>query len=401
MIVTRGVESMATASPPLARQRTPALLPAIARLAWWRFKRMWHVLLVTWLGMVTMVMLVCAVPLFSQVAMTAGVRNAFNSAPPYEQRITFTLASSQPTTEQIQQAGQSIAQVVNANLASYTSGAAHFSVQVPALTITSGGTVARGTNSPRLLGIDSYTMDQITNEVTVVQGQLPQAAGNTIEIALTQDTAHSLGVHAGSVISATLPRSLGGGTWTLRVAGIFSPKANWESANTFQVQRSAGGNIYPVLAANSGILPKIAPLQVQLTLQNKRVFRVGGDVPFFRLNWSYPFDSSQVTVSNAGTLAALANTVQSDIVNRLSNLQGTFFVPNASGVLFDVLPVYYQRIYEEEIVVSPSLFLILGLALFLSGLMTAALIERQAAAIAAPRSRGAAPRHVFCAFAAP
>lgn len=391
---------MATASPPLARQRTPALLPAIARLAWWRFKRMWHVLLVTWLGMVTMVMLVCAVPLFSQVAMTAGVRNALNSAPPYEQSITFTLASSQPTTTQIQQAGQSIAQVVNANLASYTNGAAHFSVQVPVLAITSGGTVARGTNSPRLLGIDSYTMGQITNEVTVVQGRLPQAAGNTIEIALTQDTAHSLGVHVGSVISATLPQSLGGGTWTLRVAGIFSPKANWESANTFQVQSSASGNIYPVLAANSAILPKIAPLQVQLTIQNKRVFRAGGDVPFFRLNWSYPFDTSQVTVSNAGTLAALANTVQSDIVNRLSNLQGTFFVPNASGVLFDVLPVYNQRIYAGEAVVSASLILILGLILFLVSMMTSALIERQAATIAALRSRGATQRHVYGAFAA-
>ncbi len=130
------------------------------------------------------------------------------------------------------------------------------------------------------------------------------------------------------------------------------------------------------------------------------MFRVGGDVPFFRLNWSYPFDSSQVTVSNAGTLSSLANTVQSDIVNRLSNLQGTFFVPNASGVLFDVLPVYYQRIYAGEIVVSASLILILGLVLFLVSMMTAALIERQAAAIAALRSRGATQRHVFGAFAA-
>ena len=396
------------ASLPLARQRTLALLPAIVKLAWWRLKQMWHVLLVTWLGMLTMVMLVCAVPLFSQVAMTAGVRNALNSAPPYEQRITFTLASSQPTTAQIQQAGQSIAQVVNANLASYTNGAAHFSVQVPALTITSGGTVARGTTSPRLLSIDSYTMDQITNEVTVVQGRLPQAAGNTIEIALTQDTAHSLGVHVGSVIRASLPQSIGGGTWTLRVAGIFSPRANWEwpvsakleSANTFQVQSSASGNIYPVLASNSAILPKIAPLQVQLTIENKRVFRVGSDVPSFRLNWSYPFDSSQVTASNAGTLSALANTVQSDIVNGLSNLQGTFFVPNASGVLFDVLPEYYSRIYAGDVVVSASLILILGLILFLVSMMTAALIERQAATIATLRSRGATQRHVYGAFAA-
>jgi predicted PurR-regulated permease PerM len=184
---------MATTSPQLARQHTPALLPAIARLAWWRFKRMWLVLLVTWLGMLTMVMLVCAVPLFSQVAMTAGVRNALNSAPPYDQRITFTLASAQPTTVQIHQAEQSIAQVVNDNLASYTNGAAHFSVQVPALTITSGGTTAAGSNTTRLLSLFSYTLDQIANEITVVQGRLPQAGSDQVEIALTQNTAQSLG----------------------------------------------------------------------------------------------------------------------------------------------------------------------------------------------------------------
>jgi hypothetical protein len=104
---------MATTSPTLARQRTPALIPAIVKLAWWRFKRMWHVLLVTWLGMLTMVMLVCAVPLFSQVAMTAGVRNILNSAPAYEQRLTFTLASAQPTPAQIQQANQALAQIIH------------------------------------------------------------------------------------------------------------------------------------------------------------------------------------------------------------------------------------------------------------------------------------------------
>src|SRR5713101_2845633 len=400
MIVTRGVESMATTSPQLARQRTPALLPAIARLAWWRFKRMWLVMLVTWLGMLTMVMLVCAVPLFSRVAMTAGVRNALNNAPPYDQRITFTLASAQPTTAQIQQAEQSIAQVVNDNLVSYTNGAAHFSVQMPALTITSGGTTAAGSNTPRLLNIFSYTMDQIANEITIVQGRLPQAGSDQVEIALTLNTAQSLGVHVGSVISANLPQSVAGGTWTMRVVGIFSPRANWESQNMFQVRNSNSGNIYPALASNSSILPKIAPLQVQLAIGGKQVFKGGGDVPFFQLNWSYPFDSSQVTSSNAGTLSALASTVQSDIDNRLSNLQGTFFVPRASGVLFDVLLTYYSRIYAGEIVVSASLILILGLILFLVSMMTSALIERQAATIATLRSRGATQRHVYGAFAA-
>ena len=48
-------------SPPttLARRSTLVLLPAIVRLAWWRLKQMWRPLLVTWLGMISMVVLVC------------------------------------------------------------------------------------------------------------------------------------------------------------------------------------------------------------------------------------------------------------------------------------------------------------------------------------------------------
>jgi hypothetical protein len=267
------------------------------------------------------------------------VQNALNSAPPYEQRVTFSLASAQPTAAQIQQAGQSIAQSVHASLASYVGSAAHFSAQLPALTITSGGRTAAVSNTPRLLSIFSFAMDQIANEITLVQGRLPQAGSDQVEIALAQNTAQSLGVHVGSLISANLPQSAGGRTWTMRVVGIISLKANWESPNTLQVSNS--GNIYPALASNSAILPKIAPLQVQLALGGKPIFKGGGDVPFFQLNWSYSFDTSQVTASNAGTLSGLANTVQSDIVNSLSNLQGTFFVPRGAGVLFDVLPGYY------------------------------------------------------------
>ncbi|HEV2472665.1 MAG TPA: FtsX-like permease family protein, partial [Chthonomonadales bacterium] len=328
-----------------------------------------------------------------------------SGAPPYEQRLTFTLASAQPTATQIQQAGQAIDQAVSGNLAGYTSGAAHFSVQLPALTvqsITSGGTTSGASNTKRLLSINSYAMDQIAGELSIVQGRLPQqAANNVIEIALIQSTAQALGVHVGSVISANLPQSIAsGGTWTLRVVGIFALKANWEASNTFQAQGGSSGNLYPALASNAAILPAIAPLQVQLVSGGKRAFKAGGDVPFFQLNWSYPFNSSQVTASNAGTLLSLADTAQSGIDNSLSNLPGTFFIPRGSGALFDILPDYYIRIYVEEIVVSSSLILILGLVLFLVSMMTSALIERQAATIATLRSRGATLRHVYGAFAA-
>lgn len=388
--------------PALERQGTLTLLPAIMKLGWWRFKQMWHVLLFTWLGMLTMVMLVCAVPLFSQVAMTAGLRNALTSALPYEQRTTFTLESDHPTSAQIQQAQQGIAQVVSGNLASYISGAPHFSVQMPALSIVSGGTVPSDQNIQRLLGITSYNMDQVASELTVSQGRLPQAqtTGNQLEIALTQDTAHSLGVHVGSVITANLPQSLGTGTWTMLVIGIFSLRANWESPINFHAQSGDGGTLYLALASNQAILPKIAPLQVQLILEGQRIFKSGGAVPFFLLHWSYPLNVGQVNANNYNTLSQLANNTQTDVANKLSNLPGTLSVPSASGALFDILPMYVQRIYAGEIVVSASLILIVGLVLFLVSMMVSALIERQAATIATLRSRGATNRHVFGAFAA-
>jgi ABC-type lipoprotein release transport system permease subunit len=388
-------------TPTLSRQGTLTLLPAIVKLAWWRFKQMWHVLLFTWLGMLAMVMLVCAVPLFSQVAMTAGLRDALNSAPPYEQRATFTLASDHPTSAQIQQAQQAVAQVVSDNLASYTSGAPHFSVQIPPLNIVSGGTATSTQNASRPLAIASYDMDQIASELTVTQGQLPQAqtTGNEVEIALTSEVAQSLGVHVGSLITANLPQSLGTGTWTMHVVGIFSVHTNWESPNDFQVQSGEGPTFYPALASNSAILPRIASMQVQLVLNGKRFFKSGAGVPFFLLHWSYPLNIGQVNANNYNTLSQLASNTQTDISNKLSNLPGTFTVPNASGALFDILPSYAGRIYGGEIVISASLILIVGLVLFLVSMMVSALIERQAATISILRSRGATRRHVFNTFA--
>ena len=147
-------------------------------------------------------------------------------------------------------------------------------------------------------------------------------------------------------------------------------------------------------------MPRIATLQVQLILNGKRSFKNGANVPFFLLHWSYPLNIGQVDANNFGTLSQLANSTQTDAADKLSNLPGTFTVPNASGALFDILPSYVNRIYAGEIVVSASLILIVGLVLFLVSMMVSALIERQAATIAILRSRGATRRHVFGTFAA-
>src|ERR1700720_2643140 len=51
-------------------------------LALWRWRQHWFLLLMTGLGIVAAVMIVCAVPLFSEVMLTAGLRNTLTATPP-------------------------------------------------------------------------------------------------------------------------------------------------------------------------------------------------------------------------------------------------------------------------------------------------------------------------------
>src|SRR5262245_43229681 len=67
-------------SPPAPQRRPPALPPTVT-LALWRLRQVWRLWLVTGLGMVTAVLLVCMAPLYSQVAMTIGLRDTLLAAP--------------------------------------------------------------------------------------------------------------------------------------------------------------------------------------------------------------------------------------------------------------------------------------------------------------------------------
>src|SRR6266851_1759323 len=56
------------------------LVPATVTLALLRLRKTWGLLLITGLGFVAAVMLACAVPLYSAVSMTAGLRSALTSS---------------------------------------------------------------------------------------------------------------------------------------------------------------------------------------------------------------------------------------------------------------------------------------------------------------------------------
>src|SRR5437016_6305631 len=98
---------MASSTSVLTQTNSLFSLRAIARLARWRFKRMWRFLLVTWLGMLAMVVLACAPPLFSRVTISADLRAAVANSS-NGQNFIVEVTSLYPSNEQVQQTGQQL-----------------------------------------------------------------------------------------------------------------------------------------------------------------------------------------------------------------------------------------------------------------------------------------------------
>src|SRR5579884_3527692 len=69
-----------------------AVVPPTVTLALWRLRRTWGLLLITGLGMVAAVMLVCSVPLYSDVSMTAGLRAILGAAPQNADVVVYGVA---------------------------------------------------------------------------------------------------------------------------------------------------------------------------------------------------------------------------------------------------------------------------------------------------------------------
>ena len=219
---------MASSTSVLTRQNGLYFLPAIAKLARWRFKQMWRFLLVTWLGMLAMVVLACAPPLFSRVAVSADLR-AVAANSPDGQNIIVHVISLSPTTAQVQQIALQLDRLLKqGSLGAYLQGTPQLVVQTPPLDVLSTGKVQQGCNivistsgysrgTPcgypgvgRSLVLDGYDARQAAQHVTIVQGRLPQVTtGDAVEIALPQDLANNLGLHVGSVIQGHTPSVLG------------------------------------------------------------------------------------------------------------------------------------------------------------------------------------------------
>src|SRR5258708_22668134 len=77
----RPTGQLSPAPRPRTRKGTTSAVSSIATLARWQLRQTWRLLIVTGVGLLAAVVLVCMIPLYAQVSESAGLRHALTADP--------------------------------------------------------------------------------------------------------------------------------------------------------------------------------------------------------------------------------------------------------------------------------------------------------------------------------
>lgn len=391
-----------------------SLAPSMLTLTLWRLRQVRLLLLLTCIGITAAVMIVCAVPLFSTVTTTAGLRGSL-AATPTTSEITLDTTTQGLSTGIVQNIQQSFAPIFQHDLRNYLSQSTAFTMQASGFTIVSPNPI-KGAYDLHLFGT---SMEQAVPHITLLQGQLPQATNGEIETLLTPQTAQSLHVTVGSVITLhadffTNPQDMFGGPHPvgllkLHIVGLFNIASASDSfwhGQDFQPINQSQQNSYTLLVPGTSFLTALD--SIATTYHSNVVF----SPQTYELTWRYYLDPSHVNINQLDSLSAQLYRLQADIASKAGSAQNQY---QSNGVitspylvqvsLFNpvlgsyqlpaTLGQYNNRVAVVNVPIDILSLQIIVLILFFVSLMANLLVERQSAAIAMLRSRGANVGQVY------
>ncbi len=394
---------------PPSRRGRKSLIPPTLTLAFWQGQETWRLLLIAGLGVVMAGTLMCTVPLFSTVSLTAGVRSVLNASPQDSEILLSTSAGGLNETLFTNQIAQPLHAVISQQLGAYLNPSPEFILQTPGMDFISlapgviGGKMA-------LLGFDP---GEAQTHSQVLRGQLPQQTSADLQIAINQKTADALHATVGSTIQLSLSfiishnqkQAIAIQPLALHVTGIFAPKADdpyWQGI-AFDPTPLGTFLSYRALMSTSTYL-------ALLTRLGNAVGEPAGQILFNEaqqplLNWYYRFDVDQVSITNLDDLIQrLATTqVQLAISSGQAGLSSSVHAAQLSGpaVSFNMpstLERYRDRVKVASIPADIVALQLVALILFFISMMTDLIVEHQTGAIALLRSRGATRRQIFGVF---
>lgn len=386
---------------------------AVMTLASWRVRRTWGLLLVMGVGMVAGVMLVCVVPLYSQVAMTAGLRQALTAS--YANSDMFVQSSAEIISSSVlSSASQQIDREFKRHLGGYV-GSQAFSIETGSyLRLLPQKSAEAHTNSAFQETFDQVrfigaSIDQVGSRFTVVQGSLPADDGgsannhNAIDVAISTYSASMLHAHLGEIIYVSIPlkplvihyplRTVAT-VLALHIVGVFNLAVSddpYFHGQDFVSVRLEPGEMYPVLVSNKAFIALFSAL----TASQQQALTEP-----ITCSWFYHFDAAHIGINDLkpilhGTNAVLADTSKNFILD-----SGLYIEHTQVGLATDTFQQYDNRAAVAQLALFCFLCLIFGLVLFFVSMMMEWLVDLQLDAIALLCSRGASRRQIAAMFIA-
>src|SRR5579872_1288485 len=198
---------MARSTTPSNRRGSKPRIPPTVMLAFWRLRQTWRLLLITGIGIIAAVMFVCSVPLYSDVTMSAGLRDALTSSS-QSADIVVQSTSENMNAQHIGKASQELDQLFQKNLGPYLN-PVQFSIETgqfpilgsPACTGFPPTTPARTCDDIQFI---SAPTQQAAPHLKFVAGRMPAMASGDIEVALTAESATFLHKAVGSIILTSI-----------------------------------------------------------------------------------------------------------------------------------------------------------------------------------------------------
>ncbi len=288
-------------------------------LAFGQLRRTWFLLLMTGLGLISAIILVCAIPLLSNIMTTAGIQRTL-AATSGGSEITLDASTLGASTRVASNIQQQISPLLRSHLGNYLNPS-------PRLSIEEAGFSSHPQNTPPgslyPLKFFATPMDQIGSHITLQQGRIPASTSKDIEALLTVTTASRLKVQVGSVISVQLSYALKPNdlstydyrtaTLKLHVVGLVTiPSVTdyfWHGIS-FEALPGDPTSSSTVILPTTSFLKALDHLAT--TVHTDAVFTANA----FDFLWDYSLDAPHVSYSQLPDLSQRLNTLRIDIQNK-------------------------------------------------------------------------------------
>ncbi len=175
--------------------RNRFLTPTVMTLAIWQLRRTWFLLLFITLGTIAAIVIVCAIPLLSNVMTTAGLRSTLKATPDSAD-IALNKTTSGISTPIVQNIHNQFDSLFHRYLGN--------TIRLEQFAVTSEDFSFYPSQQHTVLTVYGTSIQQAAPHLGPIQGRLAHITSNPaseIELMMTPDTAHQLGVRIGSTVA--------------------------------------------------------------------------------------------------------------------------------------------------------------------------------------------------------